>query len=230
MLAWSRRPHYTRSRQTPLLTECKARCSNDPPPGISIALFSIGRSCHLKKARITPGRIHDRLDQLPKRQGCRHPAPFRAEVVSRFQPGWNRQRLRSPPITAAFVVAIYLRTRLPTTLSSMRERAAAAENRDKPGRNHRGRAVVQALPNRADSLCSAEVASVQPAPQVHQRRLAVNELLTDIYEKRYFLGYILRKGGVSQADITTIYAERLLAITVARQQFEASAAKPGQRT
>lgn len=68
-----------------------------------------------------------------------------------------------------------------------------------------------ALPDRADSLCSAEAASVQTAPQVRQRRLAVNELLTDIYEKRYFLSDILRKGGVSQTDITTIYAERFLA-------------------
>jgi DNA-directed RNA polymerase sigma subunit (sigma70/sigma32) len=45
---------------------------------------------------------------------------------------------------------------------------------------------------------------------VRRRRHAVNELLTDIYEKRYFLSDILRKGGVSQAEISTIYEERLL--------------------
>ena len=62
----------------------------------------------------------------------------------------------------------------------------------------------------ADPLCRADAASVQPSPQVRRRRHAVNELLTDIYEKRYFLSDILRKGGVSQAEISTIYEERLL--------------------
>ena len=64
-----------------------------------------------------------------------------------------------------------------------------------------------AAPHGADLLYHAEAASVQSSPQV--RRHAVNELLTDIYEKRYFLSDILRKGGVSQADVMTIYEERL---------------------
>jgi|WetSurMetagenome_2_1015567.scaffolds.fasta_scaffold286107_1 hypothetical protein len=67
-----------------------------------------------------------------------------------------------------------------------------------------------AVPDGADPLCRTDATSVQPSPQVRRRRHAVNKLLTDIYETRYFLSDILRKGGVSQADITTIYEERLL--------------------
>ena len=66
------------------------------------------------------------------------------------------------------------------------------------------------LPRGTDPLYPAGAASVQPWPQVRRRRHAVNELLTDIYEKPCFLSDILRKGGVSQADITSIYEERLL--------------------
>ena len=41
------------------------------------------------------------------------------------------------------------------------------------------------------------------------RRRAINQLLADIYVRKHFLSDILRQGGISQADITKIYEDRL---------------------
>jgi hypothetical protein len=41
------------------------------------------------------------------------------------------------------------------------------------------------------------------------RRRAINQLLADIYGRKYFLSDILRHGGISQADITKIYEGHL---------------------
>ena len=67
-----------------------------------------------------------------------------------------------------------------------------------------GRSVQQQAPKSAPS----ENAVPEQTPLQVSRR-AVNRLLEDIYRKKYLLSDILRKGGISQADITRIHEKRL---------------------
>lgn len=73
---------------------------------------------------------------------------------------------------------------------------APARTPDQPAQ----RQVPQAVP-------AGEGGPGQTSRQI--RRRAINQLLADIYGRKYFLSDILRHGGISQADITKIYEGHL---------------------